>query len=357
MAKEFTQEKKNTHTHSCLLYVSHHVTSYPNICLNQFFLHMFHFTEDWLTNSSFQVAAAAVAAVAPTITVQSDDEVVEAIDSDDEVDDSTWTQKRPSPSAKKRSKKKKKKRRKGKRTKADANDDDKDEESNIEFTGQEDYYVDKKPCYRDFATGTMDKRDVARYHINVRLLGTLTHQQWQMMYQSKREKLKRYFLWNIGNDRGDGAGTSASRSKDNNNSSSSSKTTTKTYRMTEDEFIARSKMFNKSLADDSNDIVTWLEYIRYQEHFYMKMTKVQLAERKMEILNRALHDNPSNDRLYREYISVLEWAYPSFEVSKFLDNLIQKGKRIANASILKPALFFHLSQKILNFFISFCIRL
>lgn len=300
---------------------SHHVTRYPIYTFYICFI-----IENWLTNSSFQVVNAPAAA-APTVTVQSDDEAVQAIDSDDEVDDSTWTQKRPSSPTKKRSKKKKKKRRKGKRSKSDDNDE---EESNIEFTGQEDYYVDKKPCYRDFATGTMDKRDVARYHINVRLLGTLTHQQWQMMYRSKKEKSKRYFVGNIGNDSGDeagnsGVGASASSSNKDNNKSNS---TTKTYRLTEDEFIAKTKIFTKRLADDANDIDAWLEYVRFQENFYMKMTKVQLAERKMEILHRALHDNSSNERLYREYVSILESAYPSFEVSKFLDNLIQKGNQI-----------------------------
>lgn len=288
---------------------------------------MYFITEDWLTNSSFQVnastapVAAAVAAAKP-IDVQTDDDAVEAIDSDD----STKTQKRsPSSSAaaKKRSKKKKKKRRKAKRAKSDAasaDDDDDNSTSKIEFTGQEDYYVDK--------TGRMDKCDVARYHVKVRVLGTLTQRQWRMLYKSKKEKSKRYFVWSVANtnsgDEADVGAKASTSSKDNNNSSTA--TTTKIYRLTEDEFIAKSKTFNKRLADDSDDIDAWLEHVRFQEHFYMKMTKVQLAERKMEILNRALHENPSNDRLYREYIGILEWAYPSFEVSKFLDNLIKKGK-------------------------------
>lgn len=81
------------------------------------------------------------------------------------------------------------------------------------------------------------------------------------------------------------------------------------------------------LMSNQNDIDLWLELVRFQEHFYMKMTKIQLAERKMEILNKALRDNPKNDRIYREYVDILEKTYPSFEVSKFLENLIQKGKR------------------------------
>lgn len=277
--------------------------------------------EDWLTNSSFQVNPSTLSkaeASADPIDVQTDDDVAEVIDSDD----STTTQKRlssSSSSAKKRLKKKKKKHRKAKRAKSD-DDDDGGKESKFEFTGQENYYVDK--------SGRMDKCDVARYHVKMHLLGTLTPQQWQMMFKSKKAKSKRYFVWNVDKKSGD----EPAAADDDANASTSKKddtttaATAKAYRLTEDEFIARSKTFNNRLAEDSGDIDTWLEHVRFQEHFYMKITKVQLAERKMEILNRALHENPSNDRLYREYIGVLEWAYPSFEVSKFLDNLIKKGK-------------------------------
>lgn len=87
------------------------------------------------------------------------------------------------------------------------------------------------------------------------------------------------------------------------------------------------------LMSNQNDIDLWLELVRFQEHFYMKMTKIQLAERKMEILNKALRDNPKNDRIYREYVDILEKTYPSFEVSKFLENLIQKGKRQTYSSL------------------------
>lgn len=292
--------------------------------------------EDWLTNSSFQIVDASA-----TAAVKSDGDAVEIIDTDDEVDESTCTQKRPSsPSAKKRSKKKKKKHRKEKRDKSNAKNTaasgtSADKESNIEFTGQEDYYVDKKPYYGDSATGTMDKRDVARYKIKVHLLGTLTQQQWRMMYESKKEKQKRYFVCNIGNDSDDEAArgndtAGSSKNDDTKTSTAAAAASTKMYRMTEDEFIAKTKMFNKNLADDSSDIGTWLEFVRFQQHFYMKMSKVQLAERKMEILNRALYENPSNERLYREYVSILESAYPSFETSKFLDNLIQKGNYLKN---------------------------
>lgn len=97
------------------------------------------------------------------------------------------------------------------------------------------------------------------------------------------------------------------------------------------------------LMSNQNDIDLWLELVRFQEHFYMKMTKIQLAERKMEILNKALRDNPKNDRIYREYVDILEKTYPSFEVSKFLENLIQKGKRQTYSS-----LGFQINSKISN---------
>lgn len=226
---------------------------------------------DWLTNSSFQVVSGP--STTPIEIVQSDDgdDVAVYSVSSEGVDDSVRK------AAKKRSKKKKKKRRKEKRAKLDARkaasdqDDEKEHGSNIEFTGKEDHYVDKTPCHRE-----IDKRDVARYAVKVHMLGTR-----RMMYHSRKEKPKRYFMCKFGDDSGEVAGCVG------NDANAGNSTSTKIYRMTEDEFIAKTKTFNKSLAEDSSDIDTCLEFVRFQQSFYMKMTKVQIAERKMEILNRA----------------------------------------------------------------------
>lgn len=240
--------------------------------------------------------------------------VIEIIDSDED---------EPQPKQlKKHSKKKKKKEHKHhkeKRIKTDEKIESKTDEK-IEFTGKEEYYVDKRPCNSYFSLETLKKDESARYRIHFHHIGTLTAEQWRIFYRRSKDKPKRYFtkfkpekVAPIDRDA---------------NATNDDKELSKTHRLNEDEFTAKTKVLNKTLLANSKDIDTWLEYVRFQDHFYMKMTKVQMAERKMEILNKSLRDNPSNERLYLEYIDIIEQAYPSFEVSKFLDILIQKGNEV-----------------------------
>lgn len=199
-------------------------------------------------------------------------------------------------------------------------------ESTSEFTGKENYYVDKKPCNNYFAMETLDRNDSARYRVHFHHIGTITSEQWRMLYRRPRENVKRYF-------------TKFKSETNKNNDGKDGKEPAKMHSLSEDDFTAKTKVFNKNLATDSHNIEMWLEYVHFQDHFYMKMTKVQMAERKMEILNKALRENPNNNELYHEYINVLECAYPSFEVSKFLDILIQKGITEFMKPNIKPNFF------------------
>lgn len=219
--------------------------------------------------------------------------------------------------AKKHSKKKKKKEHKHHKEKRMKTEDKVEAkvESKTEFTGKEDYYVDKRPCNSYFAIETLKKDDAARYRIHFHHIGTLTPEQWRLFHRRSTDKPKRYFTKFKTDKPKPTEGDVAEDEKES----------AKTHRLSEDEFTAKTKVLNKTLSANPKDIDTWLEYVRFQEHFYMKMSKIQLAERKMEILNKSLRDNAGNERLYREYIDILEQAYPSFEVSKFLDILIQKG--------------------------------
>lgn len=267
--------------------------------------------EDWLTNSSFQVAA----------NVQRSEVDAEFIDSDD--DELTTTQQQPIKQKKHSKKKKKKEHKHHKEKRPKLETINKSTEPKLEFTGKENYYVDKKPCNSYHSMETLKRDDSARYRVHFHYVGTLTTQQWRILHRRRsKDKSKRYFTKykteKVKTSTPDGDADGIGADDDN-------ETTSKNYRLNEDEFTAKTKVLNKNLLSSPNDIDLWLEYIRFQEHFYMKMTKIQLAERKMEILNKSLRDNPSNERLYREYIDILEQTYPSFEVSKFLEALIQKG--------------------------------
>lgn len=167
---------------------------------------------------------------------------------------------------------------------------------------------------------TLKKGDSARYRVNFHHIGTLTAEQWRILHRRSKDKPRRYFTKHK-------SSSSAEKTKEDGGQSvaDDEKETSKNHRLSEEEFTAKTKIFNKELLANVTNIDLWLEFVRFQEHFYMKMSKVQLAERKMEILNRALRDNLSNERLYREYIEIIEGAYPSFEVSTLLDRLIHKG--------------------------------
>ena len=96
-------------------------------------------------------------------------------------------------------------------------------------------------------------------------------------------------------------------------------------RLTEDEFFNKNKSYNKRLGENPGDIELWLEFVKHQDLTNMKSTKLQITERKMDILDKALKENPSNDELYKLYIDIIDATYPSFEVSKILDKLLAKG--------------------------------
>lgn len=253
----------------------------------------------WLTNPSFQMP--------PSATINDSTESMSVEIYDQETNSDSTSKK-----SKKHSKKKKKKEHKLKKDKRSKSKSD--SEPKIEFTGKEDYYVDKKPNNSYFSMVTLKKEDHSRYRCQTKFLGT---KQWRISQFQSKEKSKRYFH-----------GKSKKLNTIGSVGRSPNKETNKIIRLSETEFTLKTKEFNQNLQNNNKNIPMWLDYVRLQENFYMKMTKIQLAERKMDILNKALRENPSNEALYREYISILEQTYPSFEISKFLDILLQKGKII-----------------------------
>lgn len=98
-----------------------------------------------------------------------------------------------------------------------------------------------------------------------------------------------------------------------------------TKQLSEEEFTIKNRSYNKRLGEHPGDVDLWLEFVQHQNYTYMKSTKLQIVERKLDILDKALRENPSNEQLYNLYVNIIEQAYPSFEVSKILDKLLLKG--------------------------------
>lgn len=175
-----------------------------------------------------------------------------------------------------------------------------------EFTGNEDYYVDKIPVRGYLNVQTLHKPACPKYRIYARSLGHIRRGR-------KSTKLKRYYI---------------KSKKDKIQCGDRQDTTANTVdRLDETEFVNKNKVFNRKLGGDPGDVPLWLEFVRHQDYTHMKSTKTQIVERKIDILEKALRENPSNEQLYRLYVEIIDQTYPSFEVSKILDRLLAKGKR------------------------------
>lgn len=173
----------------------------------------------------------------------------------------------------------------------------------LEFTGTENYYVDKKPGKR---SQMKKEQNALNYKVDAWLNSDSRRRHDSR--QSSRSKLQRYYQVTIDKQPIGCGGIEKPR------------------KLTEDEFTAQTKEFNKNLLSlHYQNIDMWLDFVELQERFHMRLSKVQLAERKMEILNKALRSNKGDDRLYDKYIEILEQTFPSFEVSHYLDGLIDKG--------------------------------
>lgn len=95
--------------------------------------------------------------------------------------------------------------------------------------------------------------------------------------------------------------------------------------LTEEEFIESNRMFNRRLGQQPGDIATWCEFVEHQDRSHMRSSAKRLiVERKLDIIEKALRENPGNERLYKLFVAIVTDAYPSFEVSKLLDKLLAK---------------------------------
>lgn len=164
--------------------------------------------------------------------------------------------------------------------------------------------MDKRPERSYITKDTLEKTVCPRYRVRCRQLGTLTPYQIYLLHRKTMQKYKRYYRL---------------KGKRLRN------TDEVPPRSTEKEFLSKTKKFNKRLGENPSDIRLWLEYVKLQDNFYLKTTKMQRAERKMDILNKAIMENLGNEELYREYIRIIKRNFPTFEVSKILDGLLEKG--------------------------------
>lgn len=175
----------------------------------------------------------------------------------------------------------------------------------LEFTGNEEYYVDKKPGKQ---LQVRKEQHLLHYTVDARTLRD--RPKLRRLANRPREKTisGRYYQAACAKEAKVGS-------------------IDKSRTLTEDEFTAKAKEFNmRLLGDRADDADMWLDFVDFQERCPMRMNKLQLAERKLDLLNKAMRTIVGNDRLYDKYIQILEDTFPSFEVSQYLDELIDKGE-------------------------------
>lgn len=188
-----------------------------------------------------------------------------------------------------------------------------------QFTGNEDYYVDKQPCRGYVNVDTLHKPACPRYKVQLPHLGRFRHWKWT---PSKRyfEKVKRR--------------DEAALDK---------------IKPTDELFTMQTKAIKEVLTQHPKDIDQWFKYVNHQNSFPMSATKIQITERKLDVLKQALLANHGNDMLYCEYVRIIEETYPSYEVSKILEGLISKGEWLhrLNKNQITP---FHLQIQQIMFY-------
>lgn len=233
----------------------------------------------WLTNPSFQQPLNVDAPTIPEPSISSEKSNVS-------LEENVKKRKHKKEKSKKRHKKEK---RKDKREeKADPEPQD--------FTGNEEYYLDKEPARGYANIQTLYKPACPRYRIRLSHLGAIPRNR-MLLFSTKR-----YY------------------EKNRVHRQTDDKTT-----LSDEEFTMRTKAIKEKLSDNPRDIFRWLEYVDHQKTFPMIATKTQLCERKIDVLKQALQANPGNELLYGEYVRIIDETYPSYEVSKILDGLISKG--------------------------------
>ncbi|XP_037938613.1 uncharacterized protein LOC119671864 [Teleopsis dalmanni] len=147
-----------------------------------------------------------------------------------------------------------------------------------EFTGAENYYIDKTPSIVNIKKHTISKK-----------------------FKQKNSKKLRYFQ----------------------NKLLSAKIVPN-LQLNEDEYTTRLAELNRATITAPGEIQHWLELIELQDRNPYKMTRLAIAEKRVDIIKRALVYLPRNNILYSAFVNAISDSFPSYEVSARLDSLIAK---------------------------------
>ncbi|KAL5289275.1 NRDE2 family protein [Megaselia abdita] len=164
------------------------------------------------------------------------------------------------------------------------------------FTGTEDYYVDKKPIKSYLKVETLYKPACPEYKVFFSTIGKIKSQK-ELKPSSRYFKLKR---------------------------SKNSGQVELVKQLSEDEYDSKLCEYNTNVIRFPKDIKHWLKLIEFQDQAPCKWTGLVLAEKKLDIVERALYHLPGNEDLYQLYLKMVNVCFASYEVSKKIYHLISK---------------------------------
>lgn len=168
----------------------------------------------------------------------------------------------------------------------------------LDFTGQEEFYVDKNKAKQYNTIKTLHKPACPRYRVHYHTLG-------KHFYIKEKNKPKRYYRY-----RGDTKG-------DEN-------VTNSIYALAENEYTLKMGELNRNTIENCQDLKSWIELIALQDRNPYKWSRLRVAEKKLDYVQKALIYLPGQEELYKVYIAVITKAYTSHDVSKMLEPLLAK---------------------------------
>ncbi|XP_075160790.1 nuclear exosome regulator NRDE2 [Haematobia irritans] len=246
-------------------------------------------SSQWLENASFPVEAIQVAPVTRSKKEELDSDIhtsSSSSDNDENTSSSQESQKRLKLSDKKRKRK---------------NTPEKKPPSPLlDFSGNEDFYVDKTRAKQYHAVKTLHKPACPKYRKHYGILGR------NYSSRSDGNKTKRYYRYNR-------FGPDEEQSRDQ-----------KCYPLTENEYTELMGELNRKTMENCRETKNWLDLIALQDRNPYKWSKLRVAEKKIDYIEKALNFHPSNDDLYRVYIATITQCYTSHDVSKMLDTYLSK---------------------------------
>ncbi|KAL9911004.1 nuclear exosome regulator NRDE2 [Glossina fuscipes fuscipes] len=169
--------------------------------------------------------------------------------------------------------------------------------SHLEFAGNEEFYVDKAKAKQYNTVKTLYKPARPRYRVYYpKPMGKLRS-------SGNKNKSKRYF-----------------QCKELKNEIS----TPQIYPLEENDYTAQMGILNRKTIEFCRELQPWLDLIELQDRNPYKWSRLRVSEKQLEYIQKALHYHPRNEKLYCKYIDIVRATYPSHDVTKMLESLLNK---------------------------------